>query len=410
MSLKVLLRRFILPWRKAPAPPKDRVTFDLEPMLGYSLRLNLALWRSSAPFSWESYVGREQVAKGSFLEPPGIGWDMLLTIDPLMLGIPDDVRSVIDTAPFLGVELAQVCGQLEAARELAVSSPLLLILLVNCGAAAGWSQEAFVQRLAQKQATLCATVGLPGGKSSAKLLRRCALRPMIRRELLEIKRILSRHEDGGLLRHHASVHLEHLVFLARYEGPRWPGLLGLVDATIESQRPSPGHAAWLQRLLTDVERMMAGHTQALRRVTSTEELQELHDRLVQQLNAQVTLNGRAKSSTALRQQHGSYPAPPLPGHEAIVPIASWEALLQEGQRMQHCVGAYHNTVAAGQVAIYHLSSPDAVTIAIRPQGSGWVLSEARGKCNAMPSAEALQLIQTWLSRSAEKCGCNQRRG
>ncbi|NLC20803.1 MAG: hypothetical protein GX771_02695 [Halomonadaceae bacterium] len=30
--------------------------------------------------------------------------------------------------------------------------------------------------------------------------------------------------------------------------------------------------------------------------------------------------------------------------------------------MRHCVGSYHRAVAAGRIAIYHLSSPEPVTM------------------------------------------------
>ncbi|WP_422822028.1 hypothetical protein [Vreelandella subglaciescola] len=67
--------------------------------------------------------------------------------------------------------------------------------------------------------------------------------------------------------------------------------------------------------------------------------------------------------------------------------------------MQHCVGAYHGTVAAGQVALYHMHDPESVTVALRPQGASWVLSEASGTANARPSTAALSKIQAWLEQA-----------
>lgn len=382
--------------------PANTATFDLEPALGYPLRVHLAPWGAERPFAWYSEVDGEALTSGDFLAPPGIAWPMLQATHgkTLMYGMPNPVSQVIHMAPFLGVELAQVCGQLPAARELATVSPLLLILLVDWASDAGLSRDAFLDCLAQKQPRLCRNVGLPDDQTTAKLLRRSVLRPMVPRDLLELKRTLNRPQDTSLLRHHRSLRLDHLSFLARYEGPRWPGLLCVIDGILEAQRPRSGHTAWLHRLLADVERMLGNNPQALRRVASLAELQALHDRLVDRLNDHIDRVGHECSATALQVDYGNYPAPPLDGNGLITPLTSWAELLREGQRMRHCVGSYHREVANEQVDIYHLSGSEPVTVAIRSQGNGWVVSEARGRYNAMPSVEATQHIQAWLDQAS----------
>lgn len=403
MPLAALLKRFRSPPGAAlAAADAGWIRFDLEPALGYSLRLHLAPWESDSPFHWRSEAGGEWIASGGFMEGPGIGWGLLEeTHGPeLMRGMPASVRRAIAAAPFLGVELAQVCGALSAARELATSSPLLLILLVEWASENGLTRPELAGCLAQKQPVICDSVGLPGSQATAKLTRRCALRPMIRRELLELRRTLNRPDDSSLLRHYQALCLEHLVFLARYEGPRWPGLLAVVDGILEAQQPRAGQAAWLHRLLADTERMFNGSPQALQRVANLQDLHTLHDRLVDQFNDQFDQAGRASSAAAIQSQYGDYPSPPLPGHGELAPVDSWEGLLKEGQRMRHCVGSYHRAVAAGRIAIYHLSSPEPVTVAIQTQGGGWGLREAKGRYNAMPSAEAQRQIQNWLSSAS----------
>ncbi|BBI60553.1 hypothetical protein HSBAA_18590 [Vreelandella sulfidaeris] len=286
----------------------------------------------------------------------GIGWELLSTdAEMLMSGMPEAVRSVIQAAPFLGVELAQVCGQVKAAQELASSSPLMLILLVERGVHESWSREAFVRLLAKRQAIQCSAIGLPESKACAKLLRRCALWPMSRRDIPALIRTLQHKEDTALLRHHPSLNLAHLVFLTRYEGPRWSGLLVLIDDCLVA-RPTPaGTSAWLQRMLTDTSRMLPTSSLALDRVRSATDLQRLHDRLVQRFNA--GLKNDNHHALELQRRHGDYPTPPLQGTENITPITSWQGLLGEGQRMMHCVGSYGHAIALGHLAIYHLHHP-----------------------------------------------------
>ncbi|MDZ7854204.1 MAG: PcfJ domain-containing protein [Halomonas sp.] len=401
MPLAALLERVSLTFRRQSVPAHSGVvTFDLGPATGYPLKLHLSTWQSDEPFRWESEADSVTIASGAFLEPPGIAWELLLATEgeALLQGMPVSVRKVIASAPFLGVELAQVCGQLQAARDLASTSPLLLILLVDRASATGMPQADFAEWLTQKQAVLCAAVDLPASKATAKLLSRCTLRPMIRRELLELKRCLNTPQGTALLRHHAPLCLEHFIFLSHYEGTYWPGLLPVVDGILENQRSQPGQSVWLHRQLADIEGMLGDDRQALRRVMSLEAFQRLHDRLLDHFNDQINQVGRAKLASELRVQYGGYPPAPIPGHEDILPITSWEALLQEGQRMGHCVGSYHKSVAAGRVAIYHLRAPEAVTIAISPQADGWVLREAKARFNEMPTGDAMRRIGQWMDQ------------
>jgi hypothetical protein len=375
------------------------VSLDCQSAVGYPLTLHLSPWQSEIPFSWVSLANGERVASGEFLVPLGIGWELLSTdAETLLSGMPEAVRSVIQAAPFLGVELAQVCGQVKAAQELASSSPLILILLVERGAHEAWSREAFTYLLEQRQTIQCSAVGLTESKACAKLLRRCELSPMIRRDLSSVIRTLQRREDMALLRHHSSVSNVHLLFLALYDGKRWPGLLELINDCLASQPPCHGAITWLLHMLTDTSRMLPTTSSALDRVRSTADLQSLHDRLVQRFNSDLKSDNR--HSNELQRLHGDYPTPPLLGTETITPITSWLALLIEGQRMMHCVGSYDKAVAFRHLAIYHMHYPQSVTIAIAPQGKRWSFSQAKGIRNTLVSAEAQEAIQKWLETAS----------
>ncbi|MGY4878163.1 PcfJ domain-containing protein [Vreelandella aquamarina] len=378
-----------------------RIAFDFQAAVGYPLTLYLSPWQSPTPFAWESYSDGERIAQGEFLAPAGIRWDMLVASQEtsLLAGIPETVRHVIHAAPFLGLELAQVCGQSASAYELAESSPLLLIFLVDTGVQESWSADYFNYLLAQKQTMQCAAVGLPNASAVARLLRRCRLVPMGQRELQEILRTLHLMEDVRLLSHHPHPSVTHLSFMARYERDRWPGLPSLIDEALFDSDSGliSGRSTWLHRMLTDTLQMLPdGNLQALRSVTTSGQLQTLHDRLVGRFNARLRGDRGQRSAEQLQKRHGDYPTPPLAGNESIVPVTSWQGLLDEGQQMSHCVGSYDRLVALGQVAIYHMGSPHHVTVAITRQGQRWVVSQARGPRNAIPSTQAQALILAWL--------------
>lgn len=407
----MLKKWFVARRRKVPVndgchPPIR--TLDVSRAVGYPLTLHVAAWRSATPFTWHSLHDGELLARGDFLASPGIEWTMLEAIqgEELLAGMPETVRGAMSLAPFIGVELAQACGRLSAARDLAASAPLLLIMLVERGVEETWTLEVLAHVLANKQADVCSAVGIVGTKSCARLIRRCRLRPMNRSETVAIRRALTHEPNLAILRHYATPSLDHLLFLGRFNGDRWPGLPAMIDELFTYNAPGDQHlpvgtTSRLQSTLQDVERMLPAGDRRPERVDSLATLNRLHDRLVERLNAARHETERTSHPITLLQRHGFYPDPPLPGNNHIDPIISWDGLLQEGKTMRHCIGAYDGAIAAGQVAIYHLHSPEPITVALRPQGRTWILSEASGKANARPSAAAMKAIQAWLGPQAE---------
>lgn len=122
-------------WPNKKSPVDHRITFDVSSAVGYPMVVRLSPWQSATPFAWVSDAEGEPLASGAFLEPPGIGWNTLMDThgDALTQCMPEALRVAINAAPFLGVALAQVAWRLSVALELATSSPLLLILLVDKG-------------------------------------------------------------------------------------------------------------------------------------------------------------------------------------------------------------------------------------------------------------------------------------
>lgn len=374
----------------------QRIVFDLSAAVGYPLVVKISPWCSPTPFAWVSEAQQAPLAQGEFLAPAGIGWQTLMSThkEALTRGMPAEVTTLVNAVPFLGMELAQLTGRHSAALELAASSSLLLVLLTEKAIEHQWSEPYLLSLLCKKQSALCGYAGLPSTQATAKLLRRCALTPMIGREFIALKRALMDPRTAPLLRHHPAPNTQQLIFLANYQGERWPGLLGLIDEALNPAN-RVHNRAWLTTMLEDTHRLDAANRSRLHRVRSLAELQALHDRRIAHFNARNAAQS-AVQADMLEKRYGPFPSAPLPNQEGICALTSWSSLLLEGKRMQHCVGSYHTLVAQGSIAIYHMSHPEHLTVAIAPLGDKWVLSQARGKRNAMPSEPALQTIMDWL--------------
>lgn len=365
----------------------DWRSLDLSAQLGYPLALDIQGWHSPKPFSWRSVSDGAVVAESRFLQAPGLPLDVLCTQDnALEQGVPSDLISLGDNVPFVRYALYQACACLPAAKQLAQDSPLLLVLTLDWAQRLDIEQTELAVWLSGKRAWLLEMIGLPGSASLARLLRRIPLTPITSWQLDSVRKCLQHPDALALLRHLARPNLNHVWFLTRFSVP-WPKLLEMIE------QDAPLHEiVWLQRMVEDIQRLAPNGTQ-LYRVNDTQALQQLHDDLVERFNALSQENRAA----ALALHYGDYPEEPVPGNADIVALKNWDALLAEGKRMHHCIGSYAAQVGTRQIFLYHMQAPEALTIALAPQGGKWGLQEARGYCNALPSEASLEAIQRWLA-------------
>ena len=379
-------------------PPENHVVFDLSAILNYPIQLVVNNWHSDRPLRWLSKNDDGIVAEGSFLEAPGLP---LFTLEDckgtrLSDDIPEGILAIARLMPAMDFEIAQACAAPEAAVQLAESSPLLFILLVNYTRRQQLSVEKFEHLIALRRTAILERIGLPASKSVVRLINRIELSPLLPWELDDVVRSLAQPEFRSLLSHHPSLHLNHLRFLLRQRQPLWPGMLHLVD-----KHSSALDLTWLCRMIRDTLNMAAGNERVLAGVSSRQALQELHDRLVERFNRSHGRNSSAERvavAAKLAQEHGNYPAPPIPAIEGIEPLMSWLALLEEGASMHHCVGTYHVSVANNEAFIYRMTHPERLTISLEYRNNRWVVGEVRRYCNANPSPGALDVVRRWVER------------
>lgn len=79
---------------------------------------------------------------------------------------------------------------------------------------------------------------------------------------------------------------------------------------------------------------------------------------------------------ALKTGKASFPVPPIPGTESIVPLTNSDELTKESREQVNCVRTYAYHVAEGHTYIYRILAPERATLSIvrRPDGS-WHRSE-----------------------------------
>ena len=377
-------------------PDQRRLFFDLSAILGYQIHLVVHGWQAEQPLHWFSHDRTSVIARGSFLEAPGLPVFTLEDEDGGRLSdqIPLKIARVAQFMPAIDFELCQACAASDKAYQLAVDAPLLFILLVDFARKNFFSVHKLNQILALKRTDILRHIGLPGSRSLARLIRRIRLSTLLPWELGDVSQALRNSEVLAVLRHHPRLHLNHLRFVLRLGQPIEPCMLNLID-----EHSSAQDINWVRRMILDTRNLARGNERAIAGIASRQSLQEVHDRLVERFNRDHGKDPaayRGLLSERLKAEHGDYPSIPVPAIDGIEPLCSWLELLEEGARMHHCVGSYDIHVAHGDVFIYRMVQPERLTISLEKKNNEWIVGEVRGYCNASPSAKALEIVRRWV--------------
>ena len=95
----------------------------------------------------------------------------------------------------------------------------------------------------------------------------------------------------------------------------------------------------------------------------------------------------------------SFPRPPIPGTEDIIPLSNSEQLMEEGRNQVHCAPVYATLIRGGGIYIYKVLAPERATLSITKGAGGcWRIREIRGKNNAAVQPETVRHVQAWLDR------------
>lgn len=358
---------------------------DLSNTMGYPMSLNINNLQHQQPLFWQSWSGNDLLEHSAFLQAPGLPLSMLLSPQQLS-SIPDRALAIAMAVPLKQFQLLQGMLISSAAMELALSSPLLFMLLVEQAEQQGCNELQFRALVLQKRTEILRYLQLPRSASVVKFLARIELNLNYFSDLNTVPEVLRNPVFLDSLRHVQQPCINHFLFLKRYRGLFWQGLLSMINP-----RTSVADMGYIQRLAQD-SCSLGGSLASLRHTTTQLELRNLHDKLVDRHNRMSILE-RSKQH---QLQYGDFPAPPLPGTDTIVSLSSWHELALEGLLMRHCVASYHPRVHAGRIFIYQVHSSQRMTLAIRPKGASWVADELRGHANASASDEAILLVSRWL--------------
>jgi hypothetical protein len=163
-----------------------------------------------------------------------------------------------------------------------------------------------------------------------------------------------------------------------------------------------------RRLLRDTVRMIGLVNAAvqeapidLRSYRSEKSVEVLHDRLL----TVARKLGWAKLLEADVAPTQAFPIPPIPSDQRFSAITNVAEIIQEAERMKHCVATRAGDVMAGACALYRVNVAGeraTLELSLAPNGEPLEIDQFRLACNAEPSEAAWSAAQRWLEEGRQR--------
>jgi len=214
---------------------------------------------------------------------------------------------------------------------------------------------------------------------------------------VELKGLLSNPQSLTGFQH-AKIHTNKLHLIREYpDFVRW--VLGIVhekasDALGDDSSEGGILDVWWDTMNLGKELRQPDFAKRVFECRSIAALCRLHDRWTEALNATLAVERLA----VFKDRYGllSFPAPPRPGNEDIVPVLSIDELILEGKIMHNCVASYAENIMERECFIYRVLKPERATLDVGVEDGVLVVRELRTVCNGEPSDATKECVADWL--------------
>jgi len=304
------------------------------------------------------------------------------------------------------------------ARDLALSNRVLAYALANNSEVRHVSDRTewcyAMRHVRRKQREICEALGFPGSEASVRLFRKIPVESAFPPTLRVLKMAMKRDPEILKMLGHFKEIRPAIIYLVSGEA-----VFKLVTPKLLAQANEGGDDAngshmadMLLNIVYHADKMI--RPPPLPRFSSVRGIREFHDRLMMQLEvergrreqlrqqaADERARVRQRHAAAARKEHKprTFPPPPLPGTEHILPITSAADLRREGRAQHNCVGSYAESVLNGKIYVYRVLKPERATLSIRPGfGGAWFISELKCTCNRDTSKGTRGTVLEWLDR------------
>lgn len=338
-------------------------------------------------------------------------------VAPFFTSVPNEICEIVQQFPVgnkMGqwelLRLASRTGQ--PALDLMHSNPVLAFLLAAQQDRPATSEN--LQTLVSiSQKVLCEHLGFPGTKWMGKLLRKMTCADLDIERLNALRRTIQNENIIKPLQHVSRI-TGGVLRLLIDPITRPHVTIPLLEEIAQNQHDRPD--IWIQQTLNLAQIL----DKPLDRIafSSLSEVWQHQDRFTRERGKRLQNNLGQQLATGRppvfiaptrrkRRPKLRLPVPikrdpftpPLPGTDAIRPLTS-ELLIRSWAREQNnCLASKISRVHGKDYYLYQILDPEKASLAIRLQGSKWVITELKGKYNCRVKIQTRQMIKNWLIKT-----------
>jgi len=280
----------------------------------------------------------------------------------------------------------------EPTLELLHTNPVLAYALANTPAYRSMfkdpkRREKAGRVLSWKQRKILKRLGFPDTKAMVNLSKKLRLPSVSPDRLTALRCAIADRGIEDLLSHLTDVNagVLGLVTNAKLAGTFSPKLLHSVSASRrEDYYPFTAHM--LEELL-----QMYRAARLNQPIPVFQTIKRVHD-----CHHELAAEFVRLSSKEMKPCH--LPEPPIHGTDEIVPITTFNQLLQEGRDQHNCVGGYGPRIEQGGTYIYKVLAPQRATLSIiKSPGGTWSQGELKMAGNRPANPATKRAVDDWLA-------------
>jgi hypothetical protein len=327
-----------------------------------------------------------------------------LPVQRYLASITSEEFTELNRVRYRQATVLQLIARWREATDLLKANPLLLWMVAERYAADHSSRHRVPEMLLKPQKVLLEWVlGGTVTPNQVRFLSKVTLTAGDRAALSGLQRVVTNRGLVSKLRHWQVVPSGLLPLVLEAPAVAELGWLREEAAVIQNDYDAARVVQRYRRLLRDTVRMIGLVNAAvheapidLRAYRSVKSVEVLHDRLL----TVARKLGWAKLLEADVAPTQVFPAPPIRSDDRFSAIANVAELIQEAERMKHCVLTRAADVAAGTCALYRVNVAGeraTLELSLGPNGEPLDIDQFRLACNAEPSAAAWSAAQRWLA-------------
>jgi len=319
----------------------------------------------------------------------------VVDVEKFFSAVPSDVSDAVRNFPERHYSLTSLCARCEGGIDLLYSTPALALMLANCwafGRKVSWPLRSIRAQIVKKQVQQLEWLGFPQpSKSMIRILRKIPKKCCTIELLLYLRTAMQFSAARELLAHVTRINrgVIRVVSDTRLLPLASHGLLE--EMGHDPHEDLKARLGWEMHHLLEMAPVQRPATMGQTPFRSIHDFRQRYAHLLEFLPL-FPLCKRLPEGW-----NSTFPAPPVGGTTEIIPIRTFEELVDEGGRQHHCIASYASEIMVGEKYAYRVETrKERATLLLTNQSGVWVTSDCRGGANGSISIELNEMIESWL--------------